>query len=394
MQPIKITQNDAERIGVYLPNLSNLDAYCKKLIDDKLHPYVALRVWKKNELVFSGDYGTHSPGGEPLRTDAIYPLQSISKAVTATCAAILQEQGKINFFDRVKDRFPEFDGENKERVLLWHLLSHTSGMDEDAIDKRLNERWAAIESAAATAGLDDETKQKLENAFWNDSDGLSDILKMPLTYLPGTQFSYWNFGYHIIKVLIERVSGMTLEAFAKKHIFDPLGMNDTYWFLPEEKRDRFATCDPKFKGGEWINGEGMMTSDSASGGIKSTMDDIARFGRMYLNMGTLDGVRIISPATVRLLTRNHNAGLPDSFWLGRHLSANWGLGWDVKENKIDDLGMLHSPNSYNHGGYGGARILIDPDYDLVVSIYIREQREESFYDNMNYAMDILYSALN
>jgi CubicO group peptidase (beta-lactamase class C family) len=115
---------------------------------------------------------------------------------------------------------------------------------------------------------------------------------------------------------------------------------------------------------------------------------------MYLNMGTLDGVRIISPATVRLLTRNHNAGLPDSFWLGRHLSANWGLGWDVKENKIDDLGMLHSPNSYNHGGYGGARILIDPDYDLVVSVYIREQREESFYDNMNYAMDILYSALN
>ncbi|MDR3150057.1 MAG: beta-lactamase family protein, partial [Oscillospiraceae bacterium] len=88
MQPIKITQNDAERIGVYLPNLSNLDAYCKKLIDDKLHPYVALRVWKKNELVFSGDYGTHSPNGEPLRTDAIYPLLSISKAVTATCAAI------------------------------------------------------------------------------------------------------------------------------------------------------------------------------------------------------------------------------------------------------------------------------------------------------------------
>jgi CubicO group peptidase (beta-lactamase class C family) len=171
-------------------------------------------------------------------------------------------------------------------------------------------------------------------------------------------------------------------------------MDDTHWFLPEEKRGRFATCDPSFKGGEWINGTGMMTSDSASGGLKSTMDDMARFGRMYLNMGTLDGVRVISPATVRLLTRNHNAGLQDTFWLGRYLGASWGLGWDVKENKIDDLGMLHSPRSYNHGGYGGARLLVDPDYDLVMSIYMREQREESFYENMNFAVDILYSALN
>jgi CubicO group peptidase (beta-lactamase class C family) len=390
MNPIKINTADTQALGIYLPNLHELDTFCQRMIDEKLHPYIAFRVWRKNALVFSGDYGTHSTSGEPLRPDAIFPLQSITKSFVATCAAILQEQGKLNFFERVQDRFPEFSGENKERVLIWHLLSHVSGMDDGINDKKLNEQYEFIKSLTEKYEIPEETQEKMLDEIW----AFENTLKMPLATLPGTKYSYWGIGYHLIKLLVERISGATLEEFARKYIFDPLGMNDTYWFLPEEKRDRFPTCDPAFKGGEYMNSVEMMISDGASGGLKSTLDDLLKFGRMYLNMGTLDGVRIISPATVKLLTRDANKGLPDSFWLGRWLGAGWGLGWDVKGDKIDDLGMLHSSVSYNHGGYGGARLLIDPEYDLVTAIYMREQREESVYDNMNFAADILYSALD
>ncbi|MDR0859400.1 MAG: beta-lactamase family protein [Oscillospiraceae bacterium] len=390
MNSIKINSAEAQTLGVNLPNLQNLDTFCQRVIDEKLHPYIAFRVWRKDALIFGGDYGTHSPGGGPLRPDAIFPLQSVTKAFVATCAAILQEQGKLNFFERVQDRFPEFAGENKDNVLIWHLLSHVSGMDDDDIEKKLNEKYEFVKALAEKFEIPEETKEKMLDEIWS----VENTLKMPLTALPGTKYSYWGMGYHLIKLLVERISGGTLEEFAKKYIFDPLGMNDTYWFLPEEKRERFPTCDPAFKGGEWMNSVGMMTDDGAGGGLKASLDDLIKFGRMYLNMGTLDGVRIISPATVKLLTRDANKGVPESFWLGRWLSASWGLGWDVKGDKIDDLGMLHSASSYNHGGYGGARLLIDPEYDLVTAIYMREQREISFYDNMNYAADILYSALN
>jgi CubicO group peptidase (beta-lactamase class C family) len=390
-QSTHITQEQAAALGVSTERLEWLDAYLQRMIDEEKHPFEALRVWRRGTLVFSGDYGPQAPGGGPLRSDAIFAMASVTKSVTATCAAILQEQGRINFYERVQDRFPEFVGENKERVLLWHLLSHTSGMDGDEIDKRLEEQAALIRENAAKAGFDETAVVKLADAFWSGNDN---VWKAPLTTIPGTKFSYWGFGYHIFKLLIERVTGDSLEAFARKHIFEPLGMKDTCWYLPEEKRGRYALRPDGVKGMPWMNGTGTMEDDGAGGGLKSTMDDMARFGRMYLGGGSLDGRRILSPASVKLLTKNHNVGVPDSFWFGRWLSSSWGLGWDVKGDKIDDLGMLHSAKSYNHGGYGGARLLIDPEYDLVVSIYMCEKAESSVYDDMNCAVDILYGALD
>jgi CubicO group peptidase (beta-lactamase class C family) len=388
---INLTPAQAETLGVDLGRLELLDSFLRRMTDGGEHPFAAFRVWRRGALAFSGDYGLQSPGGAPLRPDAIFALQSVTKPIVATCAAILQERGKINFFDRVQDYFPEFVGENKERVLLWHLLSHTSGMDEDEIYKRLEERVKIIEKTAKKAGFGKTNINKLLGAFWDDRN---DIWDLPLTAMPGTRFSYWNFGYGIIKLVIEKVTGVSLEEYAREHIFEPLEMKDTHWHLPEDKRDRYALRPDGVKGMPWMNSEGMLVSDTASGGLKSTLDDVARFGLMYLGGGALDGKRIISPASVKLMTRNHNAGIPDSFWMGRWLGAGWGLGWDVKDDKIDDIGMLHSASSYNHGGYGGARLLVDPAHDLVVSIYMCEREEMVPYENMNRAADILYGALD
>ena len=401
MDAIKVTSAEAETLGVVHERLQWLDDFLQRMIDEKKHPFEAFRVWRKSRLVFSGDYGVQTPDGGPLRPDAIYPLQSVTKPVVATCAGILQEEGRVNFFTQAKDYFPEFTGENKDRVLLWHLLSHSSGMDDEAQGKYItdiagkfdNDTWQDVLSAVRPKiGLPEaEPGQTAAEEAYNLLQ-----LRAPLATMPGTAFSYSSFGYGMIKEVIERITGETLEEFARKKIFDPLGMTDTHFYLPVEKRDRFVIRGPGIRGNPWMDSEEMMTSTSAGGGLKSTMDDMARFGLMYSNNGTLDGKRIISPATVKLLTKNHNKGLPDSFWLGHWLGANWGLGWDIKEDKIDDLGMLHSESSYNHGGYGGARLLIDPEYDLVVMTYMCEKsdNDESIYEDMNLAVDILYGALD
>jgi CubicO group peptidase (beta-lactamase class C family) len=223
--------------------------------------------------------------------------------------------------------------------------------------------------------------QAARSLFWEIG------LKAPLDTAPGTAYTYYNSSYGMLSQIVRMVSGKSLDEFARERIFEPLGMCDSHWNIPEEKWHRFVKRDPSFKGGSSMN-------DEKSAGLSMTMADLARFGLMFLKGGTLDGRRIISPASVRLMTKDQNEKLPDSYWLGRRLGSNWGLGWDVKNGKKDDLGMLRSEHSYNHGGYGGSRLLIDPDAELVVALYMVEQREESFYDDIGPSVNVLYSALD
>jgi len=137
-----------------------------------------------------------------------------------------------------------------------------------------------------------------------------------------------------------------------------------------------------------------MASTSASGGLKSTAEDMAKFGQMWLQMGTLNGRRILSPASIRTALRNHNEGHPATEWFGRWIGTDWGLGWDLKGRKNNDQGFLRSPSSYSHGGFGGALMIVDPEYDLVVSGYFCEKEETSMYDDFGPASNILYSALD
>lgn len=220
------------------------------------------------------------------------------------------------------------------------------------------------------------------------------FIRAPLASRPGATFSYSSYCYELIKSIIEDITGETLEQFAKRKIFDPLEMTDTHWLLPAEKRDRYVIRDISLKGSGWLNSEEAMTSTSAAGGLKSTLDDMAKFGQMWLQNGTLNGQRIISPATVKMMTRNHNAKVPPSDWFGRVFGANWGLGWDLKGDKTDDHGFLRSPNSYNHGGFGGACLLIDPDYDLVFSGYFCEVLATSQNDDFGPVFNTLYSSFD
>jgi serine-type D-Ala-D-Ala carboxypeptidase len=389
----------ADSLGICLPRLNVLDAYCQHAVKELRHAFVGLRILRRGQLIFSGEYGTQTPNGAPLRADAVYPLASLTKPVLATCAAIMQEDGMLDFYDQLKKHRPEFTGEMKDEVILWHLLCHSSGIDDNEQDKYFNELlgdvkdgdWlAALCNARAKLGLPEVA---VSEAAAEEANDLA-MLRAPLASRPGTKFSYSSYGYELIKSIIEEITGETLEQYARRKIFDLLGMTDTHWFLPVEKRDRFVLRDESLKGGGGMNTERTMTNTSASGGLKSTLDDMAKFGQMWLQNGTLNGQRIISPPTVKMMTNNHNAKVPPSDWFGRVFGANWGLGWDLKGDKTDDHGFLRSPRSYNHGGYGGACLLMDPDYDLVVSAYFCEVLQTSQNDDFGPVFNILYSSFD
>ena len=391
--------NNADSHGVYPARLELLDAYLQSMVDEGLHAFTGWSVYRRGKLIFSGEYGTQTPNGEPLLSDAIYPLQSETKPVLATCAMILLEDGRLDLYDHLQKFFPEFVGENKDQVLLWHLLVHTSGIDDEAqwgFEQEILGNQHPYDDAAYAAA---RKKLGLTDAEITQAakDEVHDIisLRAPLASKPGTTYSYSSYCYELMKKIIERITGQTLEQFARERIFAPLGMDDTHWFLPVEKRDRFVIRDESFKGGPWINGEDMMTSDSASGGLKSTLEDMAKFGLMFLGNGAYNGQRILSRSAVRTMTqRDWNAKIPPSMWFGRLIETSWGLGWDLKCSKVDDHGFTRSPRSYNHGGFGGACLLIEPDEDMVVSCYFCEQGQDSQNDDLGPAFNILYSALD
>jgi CubicO group peptidase (beta-lactamase class C family) len=389
---------------VYPERLRYLDAYLARLVDSGEHPFAAVSVLRDGELVFSGAYGVSSPGGAPLTEDAIYPMASITKCVVATLIAILQEDGKVDLWDKLTRYYPEFTGGKKDEVELWQLMCHTSGMSDEVmteyIDAFVKEHlgitltgdwgayYAALQKARGPLGLPDaEGEAAVEEA--------ETLLKLraPLSCDPHTSFVYCNMNYILLARLIEKLSGEDIESFSRRRLFEPLGMTDTHFILPKEKWPRVVKRDASFIAAQWLNSDFVLTSTSGAGGLKSTPRDMARLGQMYLDGGMLGGARIISPATVRLLTSDHNDGLPASFWFGRWLGANWGLGWNVRCRKNDDMGMLRSSKSFDHGGLGGARLLVDPESGLVVSLYLVD-RDERISTNLARVINIIYSALD
>lgn len=397
----------ADKLCINLDMLRFLDGFFREKIESGKHDFISFRVLRSGVLIFNGNYGVRSPGGPPLSEDDIFPVASVTKPVVATLCAILQEEGEIDFWDKVQRWFPDFEGEHKDEVQLWQLLCHVSGMDDSLYDFRnkyienelgikMPDYDAPDEAYISTAMQvrDKLNMPKLEASITTaDETFFSVMLKAPLATKPSTEFSYCGMGYEMMKMIIERVTGESLDAYARRRLFEPLGMVDSHWILPESKWSRFVKRGPSYRGADWLNDDSCFTNTSPTGGLKTTMPDLAAFGQMYLQNGTFSGKRIISPASVRLMTTDHNHGLPDSFWMGRWLGANWGLGWNVRNGKKDDLGFLRSNNSYDHGGFGGARLMVDPDHELVVATYM-DEHDDIPYPNHSRAFNILYAALD
>jgi uncharacterized protein YbbC (DUF1343 family) len=313
--------------------LHKMDDAINQAIDDQKCPGGVLLV-EHGKSKYLKAYGDRAlvPEIEPMTTDTIFDLASLTKVIAGTPAImILVERGQVKLDEPVHTYIPEFTGEDKDLVTVRELLTHTSGLVPDIETKT---DWHGRETAVAMA-----CKEKLRSK-------------------PGTVFRYSDVNLFLVGAIVERVSGMKLEDFVQKEIYVPLKMVDTGYLPPTNKIPRIAPTefDPihtnvMLRGVVHDPTSRHMGGVAGHAGLFSTASDLARYAQMMLNEGELDGVRIFKPETVRLMTSVQTPpGIRD----------RRGLGWDIDSGFSRPRGTKFPRGSYGHTGWTGTCLWIDP----------------------------------
>ncbi len=369
-----------ERLGMSSERLQRLDAVLKSYVDNEQIAGQVVLVLRNGRVAFSAANGMQDiEAGIPMSEDSMFRIASQTKAIVSTGIMILQERGDLDISHNLDRYIPEwkdmqvavandnggYDLEPARRAItLRNLLTHTGGMSYGsgpAMDK-----W---KEAGFQGWYFADRKEPI-------AETIARMASLPLDEHPGER---WIYGYNtdILGAVIEKASGMDLNSFLQKEIFEPLGMEDTHFYLPEEKRGRLATVyRPKTGGGiearpetngmqsQGMYDRGPRVSYSGGAGLLSTANDYAKFLQMTLNGGELNGERILSRKTIELMTTNHLGNIPFRDGQG------FGLGFSV----VTDLGQRGSMGSEGEYGWGGAyhsSYWVDPAEQLVV-VYLTQ----------------------
>ena len=274
-------------------------------VDGGHAPTLVALVARRGVIVVKEAIGTRGPGLGPVELDSMFAVASTSKPVTATLVMMLAEDGLLGINRPAADYLPELAAGDNARVLVHHLLTHTSGFDDDVLDKLTSERVNDGQLTPTPQGVHP----------WVHRD-LSTRWDAPRSKDAGREMIYANHNYGLLSEIVRRVSGQPIDAFARDRLFEPLGMNGSAYVLGEHHRDRVVHRAPDVPFGSPTDGfeePEFATYDGGDGGLKSTAPDLAIFGQMFLNGGVYDGARVISPAAVTAMTRNQIPGIPTNF---------------------------------------------------------------------------------
>ncbi len=341
-------------LGLSAERLARINEVIQASIERKELPGAVVLVARHGRVAWRKAYGSRAvePQREIMTADTIFDLASLTKIVaTATSIMILVEQGKVRLSDPVVEFIPEMKGGGRDAITLEQLLTHTTGF---APDFDLRERWT---------GYDEAIKR---------------LYREPLRNQPGARFVYSDINYIALGEVVHRVSGQTLDEFARRNIFAPLGMRDTGFnpaaalrsrIAPTEKRrgqmnylgDSGENAGPQ--GEQWLRGQVhdptsfRMSGVAGHAGLFSTADDLAIFCQMILNGGTYNGARILSPMGVATMTRPR--AIADN-------GSARGLGWDIATSFSTNKGDLFPLGSFGHTGFTGTSMWIDPASDSFV----------------------------
>ncbi len=326
-------------------SLSVLDSIVQEAVAKDEIPGAVLLVGHRGRVIYRKAFGSRAliPQREPMAVDTIFDLASLTKCIATTPAVMkLVEQGKLRLNDPVARYIPEFAGNGKDQITIRQLLTHTSGLRPDPVIP------PDVSGADALLAII-----------------YADTLVAP----PGMRFIYSDTDFIVLGELVHRVSGLPLDQFAAKYVFDPLGMQHTRFLPPPSWRPRIAPTEeidlpegakPGSGRGRVLRGEVHDPTARAMGGVAgdaglfSTADDLAVFCRMLLAEGKVAeraGQRLFAAGTVRLITTPQTP--PWSPTLR-------GLGWDIDSSYSAPRGELFPLGSYGHTGFTGTSIWIDP----------------------------------
>ena len=371
-----------ESVGFSAERLATIDAYMQRHIDDEILAGLQIAVARHGSVAYYNTVGSAEiDTATPLADDSIFRIYSMSKPITSVAVMMMYEEGKFLLTDPVSKYLPELaklrvyesgEGDDMEtrpagrEMTVQDLLRHTSGLtygfmghpvvSKFYVDNEIYRRGANAEGVVSGAN-------SLEEFITN-------LSKAPLQADPGTEWIY-SVSTDVLGALVEVWSGQSYDVFLQESIFGPLGMVDTAFLVPAEKLDRFTANYVAAEGGGLAEADDRVDTRYASdpgmysggGGLTSTTADYLRFSQMLLNGGELDGVRILGPRTVALMTQDH---LPDGVPMGL-LGGGRGfsLGFDVVTN-MAQTGSLASEGTYSWGGAASTVFFIDPKEEIIM----------------------------
>ncbi|MGD0446393.1 MAG: serine hydrolase domain-containing protein [Edaphobacter sp.] len=404
---LDMTVNKPETVGFSSERLEQLHELMQRTVDQKQIAGIVTILARHGKVVDYRSYGQRDMASNaPMTKDVIFRDFSMTKPVTGVAMMILYEHGKWLPSDPIAKFIPEFA----------HLKVF-KGMDADGKmilvdpDHAPTMRELMTHTAGFTYGFFGNTPvdAMYRDANVSQSKNLQEMIdrlaKLPLLYQPGKGWTY-SVSMDIEGYIIEKLSGQTLPDFMQKNIFSPLGMKDAGFFVPEDKRTRLATLYKTGPDGGIIpDSTGRLSRDygmqptmpSGGGGMVSTAEDYYRFAEMLAKHGELNGVRILAPPTVHLMTTNHvpSSLLTGEFHIGMQvLRPGFGYGYNCAVvYDPPEANLIEGAGTFFWDGAAGTWFWVDPANDIVfVGMIQRELAAES--PNLEYlSRSVVYQAL-
>jgi CubicO group peptidase (beta-lactamase class C family) len=348
-----LIQSEPEAVGLLSAQLKHIDDAVQESISAGETPGAVVLVARHGRIAYFKAFGNRSiqPKQEAMTTDTIFDVSSLTKVVaTAPSIMLLVENGTLRLDDRVKRYLPNFTGGGKDSITLRQLLTHYSGLPPDF---DLSKNWHGHAAA------------------------LEELWKIKTDSEPGKDFVYSDLNFIALGEIVHAVSEETLDEFARKNIFIPLGMKDSTFRPPNSLIRRIAPTEPRRNTLRYLKGQGdeasmekilrgevhdptawKMGGVAGHAGLFSSARDIALYAQMLLDKGEYTGGRLLSPLTVEAMTRPQNP--PNSTQLR-------GLGWDIESNYSSPRGDIFN-DGFGHTGFSGTSLWVHPPSDVFVVV--------------------------
>jgi CubicO group peptidase (beta-lactamase class C family) len=402
--------HDPGEVGVDPRRLERIDSALARYVDDGRLVGWQVLVTRRGRTVHSSTYGSRDlERGLPVEPDTLWRIYSMTKPITAVATMQLYEQGLVSLNDEVARWIPEFDGMRvlvggnadlpktvpaTEPVRLWHLLTHTAGLTYAFTRSSVLDEIYGKHGADSLADPDADLPQMCER--WGS---------LPLLFNPGTAWNY-SVATDVLGRVLEVVTGQTLEEVFAERILDPLGMQDTRWWVDGDDVHRLAALYvPNPSTGKALRHDAMGDQAlrppkmlSGGGGLISTAADYARFTTMLVRGGELDGVRLLGPRTLAYMTRNHLPGGGTLVTLGRGQFAEtaydgigFGLGFGVSVDPVATK-TTATAGEFTWGGLASTAFWVDPVEQLTAHFYT-QLVPSSTYPIRTQLRQLVYAAL-
>ena len=397
-----------EDVGMSTAGLRNVSGLVQRYIDDGKLPGAISLVARRGKVVHFETYGNmDAERSKPMRSDTIFRFYSMTKPIASVGLMMLYEQGRFQLEDPASKFIPELQGlkvfaggtadryqvrEAAREMTVRDLLMHTSGLVARDTQSPVGELYRR----AGFAGADSQ---------FTLTEMVRRLSAIPLGVDPGSQWIY-GISTDLVGYLCEVLTGLPFERYLEEQILGPLGMVDTSFSVAESKVDRFAAnYAPRAGTPRYRLVDDPLSSPytrprtyfSGSGGLVSTAADYLRFCRMLSNGGHLDGVRIIGPRTLRLMTINHLPGGKDLATMAQTAgeTAREGVGFGLGFAVLIDQAVaqiIGTPGEFYWGGAASTAFFVNPIEDLIM-IFLTQLRPSSTYPLRRELRATIYSAI-